>query len=76
MARNRVTIGLTAEQFQLLTKLGNVSGKRAGDVAREIVDELLQSLIDMAKEFEENDDTEVKRRKLLRYGMNKMLDAL
>ncbi len=76
MARNRVTIGLTDEQFQLLTELGNVSGKRAGDVAREIVAELLQSLIDMAKEFEENDDTEVKRRKLLRYGMNKMLDAL
>jgi len=71
-----VTIGLTDEQFQLLTELGNVSGKRAGDVAREIVAELLQSLIGMAKEFEENDDTEVKRRKLLRYGMNKMLDAL
>jgi len=75
MARHRLTIGVGDEHFTLLQEIGEVSSRRAGDVAKDMVVEILDGLLDMYKNCEGH-TTESARRKILRVGLNKMMDAL
>lgn len=75
MAQHRVTIGVGDAHFALLQQLAEVSSRRAGDVAKDMIVQLLDGLQEMSKSCE-GDTTEAARRKILRVGLNKMMDAL
>jgi hypothetical protein len=75
MARHRVTIGIGDEHYEWLSKLAGVSGQRVGDVARDMVIQILDGMQDMFKDIE-GQTSESAKRKILRTGLNKMIDAM
>lgn len=75
MARHRVTIGISDEHYEWLSLLAGVSGQRVGDVVRDMVVQIVDGLQDMFKELEGQTSQSAKR-KILRNGINKMIDAL
>ena len=74
MSRHRITVSVGDEHWKLLQMITEVSpGRRVGDVVRDMVIEMLDSLQE-AFSLCEGETSEAAKRKLVRIGLNKMLD--
>jgi hypothetical protein len=76
MAKHRVTIGIGDQHFALLEQIGSVSSRQPGDVAKDMLVEILDGMQSMFDSCEGSDTNESSNRKMFRVGINRMIDAL